>query len=230
MQHIEKTRVERVNELHIRIQKRIHKVARASIKDAIEIGRLLKKQKENAQHGNWLPWVESNLSFSPRQARRYIRAFDNRDYLLKSDTGADLSLKQAMKALAEPAASKEKTPIPDVIPSWLPDKGYMAMAHIPDAGGVSLVWAIYHESGPEYVHLFKVWGDPNRNDRNEGGILDGYRRGLLSSMADRMLDNLIPGCKGGEVKWDYMPVDSDDRKNWLRDYQELLKPAMRAAI
>jgi len=44
-------------------------------KKAIRIGELLLAQKDECKHGEWMPWIEDNLVFSSRTARRYIDCF-----------------------------------------------------------------------------------------------------------------------------------------------------------
>jgi hypothetical protein len=68
------------------------------VKNAIEIGRLLTDQKASLAHGEWIPWVESNLSFGDRQARRYMRIYENRTRV----SDLDGPMREAVALLAEP--------------------------------------------------------------------------------------------------------------------------------
>jgi hypothetical protein len=43
------------------------------LEHAAECGRLLQQAKEACPHGQWLTWVEANLSFKERQAQKYMR-------------------------------------------------------------------------------------------------------------------------------------------------------------
>lgn len=80
-----------------------------AVKKAIEIGRLLSEQKGRLAHGEWIPWVESNLTFGQRQAERYVRVFNNKE-LLNATPGTHLTgLKEAISLLADP---REPDPIP----------------------------------------------------------------------------------------------------------------------
>jgi len=63
-------------------------IARRGLALAERIGELLIEQKALLGHGAWLPWVETNLPFSERSARRYMNAYQEK--LTKSDTVADL--------------------------------------------------------------------------------------------------------------------------------------------
>jgi ParB family chromosome partitioning protein len=71
------------------LHKQIMAAARMSLKNAIEIGRLLTQRKAQLRHGQWLPWAEK-LPFSPETTRRYMRVYERRDEL-KSVNVTDLS-------------------------------------------------------------------------------------------------------------------------------------------
>jgi hypothetical protein len=61
--------VPRINAAH----DQAHQSARTAIEHAVECGRLLLEAKAKVAHGQWLPWIEANLSFGVRQAQKYIR-------------------------------------------------------------------------------------------------------------------------------------------------------------
>lgn len=48
--------------------------ASTAVEHAREAGRLLLAVKAGLAHGDWLPWLSSNVTVSPRQAQRYMRA------------------------------------------------------------------------------------------------------------------------------------------------------------
>ncbi len=54
----------------------------------IDLGRELSAIKEKLPHGEWQPWVEQNLKFSPRTARRYLDAYEHRNELT---TGSNIT-------------------------------------------------------------------------------------------------------------------------------------------
>ena len=76
-----------------------------AVKRAIRIGELLTEAKSEVAHGEWIPWVEENLVFGQREARRYMRVAANRTRVSDSD-----SLREAVSLLAEP---KEEEPAAD---------------------------------------------------------------------------------------------------------------------
>jgi hypothetical protein len=73
--------------------------ARTSLDKAIHIGELLADIKAGTKHGEWLPWIEKNLEFSERTARRYLMCFERREKI-KSARVSDLT--DAYLLLEEP--------------------------------------------------------------------------------------------------------------------------------
>lgn len=65
---------------------------------AIRIGELLTRAKSEVPHGSWIPWVDSNLTFGEREARRYMRVYANRTRV----TDLAGSLREAVALLSEP--------------------------------------------------------------------------------------------------------------------------------
>jgi hypothetical protein len=94
MTEIEKSRVEKIAELH----REIDSYLKTTLNKAIEIGGLLTEQKTMLGHGQWLPWIKKNLPFSERLARDYMRFHDHRDEL-KTAKVADLT--EARKLLSK---------------------------------------------------------------------------------------------------------------------------------
>jgi hypothetical protein len=61
---------------------------RRSVQDAIKIGELLAQQKDELPHGDFLAWIERELPFTDRTARRYMLLWE---YRSKTDTVSDLT-------------------------------------------------------------------------------------------------------------------------------------------
>ena len=77
------------------------------LQHAIKAGELLLQAKELVNHGEWLPWLKSNVTFSERTAQNYMRVFQRKNEILeKSATVADLSYKAAINLLADPKISE----------------------------------------------------------------------------------------------------------------------------
>ena len=54
----------------------IRKLSRRVIADVIEIGRRLSECKRLLGHGNWLPWLRQEFSWSERTARNFIAVYE----------------------------------------------------------------------------------------------------------------------------------------------------------
>lgn len=70
-----------------------------TLEKAVRIGELLAQQKGALKHGEWLPWLETNIQFTDRTARNYMRVYKKRDQI-KTETISDLT--DAYKFLVEP--------------------------------------------------------------------------------------------------------------------------------
>lgn len=90
--------VKQITELHIEA----NSLAERAIERAIRVGELLHQvrtsfPKRAGKGEGFEVWVEANLPFSGRMARRYIRAFENRDTIDLSTT-----LKENLQRLTSP--------------------------------------------------------------------------------------------------------------------------------
>lgn len=92
----------------LKLHAEILDAARTSLPKAIKIGELLTGLKDKMEHGQWLPWIQKNLSFSDRTAARYIKCFSERDRLGKFDSVTNLT--EAYELLSEPKT--EPAPLP----------------------------------------------------------------------------------------------------------------------
>lgn len=70
----------------------------------LEIGRRLIEAKEQLQHGEWLPWLETKVEFSEATAQRLMRLA--REYSNPSLV-TDLGMSKALELLALPAFERE---------------------------------------------------------------------------------------------------------------------------
>ncbi len=70
-----------------------------ALEKAILIGEQLSLQKEAMPHGEWIPWIESNLPFKRVQTAKYIRAFVNRKSL---NVQSSVHLEGAIDSLTKP--------------------------------------------------------------------------------------------------------------------------------
>ena len=86
MKQLHTAAAEEINSLHAEL----NRFAVAAIDRAVRIGELLCREKEKTPHGEWLPWLKANISFSERTANNYMTVFRNRERL-KSANVADLA-------------------------------------------------------------------------------------------------------------------------------------------
>jgi hypothetical protein len=82
-----------------RLHSEIMLAAKTSLKKAIRIGEILTSQKQSLKHGEWLPWIEKNLSFTVRTAQNYVRCWERRADL---NTQSVAYLSDAIRLLAKP--------------------------------------------------------------------------------------------------------------------------------
>lgn len=80
--------------------------AQSAIEAAIECGRLLTAAKTQVPHGEWLPWIEDNLSFAPRQAQKYMRVAQHAAELPNATSKSYLTIDRALEALADHRAEE----------------------------------------------------------------------------------------------------------------------------
>jgi hypothetical protein len=99
---------------------REHYAAITAVKDAlghaIRCGELLAQAKAAVEHGEWLPWIEANLPFGDRQARKYMRLAANSEQI--GIENSDFTIDGALAALATPRPPPPERPQPE------PDQPY----------------------------------------------------------------------------------------------------------
>ena len=91
--------VREINSLHRELKSNLESI----VSKAIRVGKLLIEQKSKLKHGEWLPWIESNLEFSQSTAYWYIQCYRNKKLLV----GNNLTLKEAIKLMG-PERRKRK--------------------------------------------------------------------------------------------------------------------------
>lgn len=83
---------------------------RAGLTHAIKAGEYLTRAKEQCDHGQWLPWLAENVTFSERTAQNYMRVYGRRAELeAKAQHVADLPYREAVMLLAEPKEPESMT-------------------------------------------------------------------------------------------------------------------------
>lgn len=99
---VESVRVKLINDEHEAAQQ----AQRSAVERAVRCGQLLVGAKKSVSHGEWYAWVQQNLKFSERTAQGYMRlaCID----LQKRNAVADLSLREALKAIADQTRKQQK--------------------------------------------------------------------------------------------------------------------------
>lgn len=97
------------------LQSEIVRDLKRSLDNAIEIGSLLTEQKSKLPHGEFTAWIDSNMPFSGRTARNYMKLYENKDRL-KTETVADLA--GAYKLLTY---QKEQSVVEAAVKDWIAD-------------------------------------------------------------------------------------------------------------
>jgi hypothetical protein len=108
---------EQLNELYDQVSENV----KAAFDAGIVFGEKLTEYKELCGHGHWESWLEANVKFSARTARRYMDVFEYREQL-KSDNVSDLTLAYEM-IKEEKAFFKKAT-----------KKGHSAISKVPETG------------------------------------------------------------------------------------------------
>lgn len=80
---------------------------RTSLQHALRVGQLLLEAKDQVGHGEWLTWLVANTSVSDRTARGYMQLARGRG---NRRPVADLGLRDALAAIAEPRDEEESLP------------------------------------------------------------------------------------------------------------------------
>lgn len=107
------TKVDRIRTL----ASELDQLGQTALEKAVEAGSLLRECKAGLDHGQWLPWLKSNFSFSDRTARRWIQVAEDSSSG-KLDTMSNLNLSEAYRSVTEtketiPAVSKASEPSPE---------------------------------------------------------------------------------------------------------------------
>ncbi len=102
----------RINEQHtLAIQH-----ASKALEHAFTCGELLIEAKSKARHGQWLPWLRENISFSERTCQSYMRLVQRKRQIRSS--AADLSVRGVLQHLSSPRRY-DRTALDDELELWL---------------------------------------------------------------------------------------------------------------
>ena len=80
----------------------LDQLGKSAFDKASEAGRLLAECKNDMEHGQWLPWLESNFTFDERTARRWMRVAAAKAAGEIPDTVSDLTTAYRLTTTAKP--------------------------------------------------------------------------------------------------------------------------------
>jgi hypothetical protein len=83
---------------------------KSGVEHAMAAGDLLIKAKGQLGHGQWAEWLKRHCEISERTARLYMQLAQNRGAIAKRQRVADLTLREAAKAVAAPKAKNTSPP------------------------------------------------------------------------------------------------------------------------
>jgi hypothetical protein len=99
-------------------------LARSTVEASIELGGMLLEKKEGMRQGEWGPWLRAYFQGSERQAQRFMKLYRDRDKLRANPTRvADMSLRQALRAISSPPKEDQKEDSTKKLAKQLKGKG-----------------------------------------------------------------------------------------------------------
>lgn len=85
-----------------RLHGEIGTLLQSSLEKAATIGELLTRKKAELEHGQFTPWIEENLPFGDRMARKYMRVYEHRNQIENGTTGSDLGVTKLLETVKTP--------------------------------------------------------------------------------------------------------------------------------
>ncbi len=100
---------EGINGLHLGVEHNLH----SALDGAIQAGQLLLTAKAGLHHGEWHRWLKTNIKFSERMARNYMRLARNQDRLgAKRQLVAEMTIKEAIHTISNETQRIARLPAP----------------------------------------------------------------------------------------------------------------------
>ncbi len=207
--NIEKTRTQEIVRLHSEVVGHL----KQSLEKAIRIGQLLSEQKEFLKHGEFTPWLESNIPFTDRTARNYMRLYRERDRI-KTETISDL--KGAYALLVAP---QEELFNPDEWFEVIKEANNTFFQSLPE-------YRIDTERGKIYRSIQEK-NDGSMTEREMIGfsLLVNFHKHLcywINFAKVKGKDNLHPQMKR------YLDVTMEDKPNWINEHFRICGEKCRA--
>jgi hypothetical protein len=147
--------------------------ARKTLEHALRAGELLLEAKALVGHGHWGDWLHDHCDVSERTAQGYMRLARNRTALASNpQSAADLTIDQALQALAKPSDSPDRTMI-SAVAEYLPASGRVRFGVVTDRGVLECLGVVESTEHPGYFHVAVIdfsggWAWCKRPMRAEG--------------------------------------------------------------
>ncbi len=127
--------------------------ARKTLEHAIRAGDLLLKAKALVGHGHWGDWLNDHCEVSERTAQGYMRLARNQAALAsKTQATADLTIDEALQALAKPNERPDRAMVSSVA-EYLPEPGRVRLGRVIDRGVEEWFGVVESSQHPGYFHV-----------------------------------------------------------------------------
>jgi hypothetical protein len=158
---------------------RLHQLASKTAAEAVEhakqAGELLIEVKAQLRHGQFYPWIDKNLTVSPRQAQRYMAVAQGKplpvlELAAKCDTMSHLPRYDKVSHLSNVFSSEEIDSLVDGTwtPKWTPEAGHWYTA----VNKNGAYWVVPDLKRPDKFHVSRLYGEEAEDD---DGLFDGTR-------------------------------------------------------
>lgn len=198
---------EEIQRLHDKIQAAM----KASVEDAIRIGEILTLKRAQLPKGRWMKWIDSNLPFSSRTARRYVQLYREKDQLVNVSNLTDAY--HLVSSAALEAEEELQTALPgteDAVIEYVPvDTGDENIPQPSVAGGESDALPDARAFSPNSFTLF-VWENLKKYFPDEGDqwdALEAIHDWSLRMMQERFDDDTNISEGGAEMDETNEPED-----------------------
>lgn len=206
------TLAQQINAAHARCEA----TAQTALQHALEAGRLLAQAKAAVDHGQWLPWLQSNCTVSIRAAQTYLRLHEHRDRLSNAQRVAHLPVRDALRMIAAPRLAKATAAVTSPAPQpesfvilsdtdLIPPAGYALVGDI--GQGELVAWIEPHQQdGYSYVTVMH---------RKADGVIEanGDTRGAANVHIRMRLDSLHFPTKA--ARWSAVACEPQSFNRWL---------------
>jgi hypothetical protein len=188
----------------------VREALQVGLSRGIRAGELLLQVKEQVGHGGWLPWLTENCpAISERTAQAYMRVARLYPELASKTATpvADLSFREAVKLLAEPAAAR--TPEAEAKgPDFIPAPGRVVFGK----DGCREAWIVPDSAHKDHFYVTVIHG------ANGEWIVDGLKKPVRRDGIESCLGVLQFAPENAE--WVEFSGEAADRNRWLSDPPE----------